>query len=57
MAPPSLSYWGAATCNITLLEMGYIQAKLYRDVLRDPETNTWRHILLGKAALLIKVFF
>lgn len=55
MAPPSLAYWGAVTCNITLLEMGYTQAKLYREVLQDPVTKTWRHILQGKQTFFIEI--
>jgi len=47
MAPPFLAYYGAYSCNITLLEIAYNQAKQYRRILQDPALKVWRHILSG----------
>lgn len=47
MAPPFISYYGAFTSNRTLVAEGANQVRLYREVLQDPVTKLWRHILLG----------
>jgi len=50
MVPPLLEYQGAAVGGSEgrkLLRESYAQIKGYRDVLRDPETNLWHHILNG----------
>lgn len=47
MVPPFLTYYAAQTHNISLLQISYDQCRLYRDMMQDPVTKTWRHILLG----------
>lgn len=47
MAPPFLAYYGAATCNATLLEIAYNQAKQYRTILQDGKIKVWKHIVSG----------
>jgi rhamnogalacturonyl hydrolase YesR len=48
MAPPFLAYYGAATCNATLLEIAYNQAKQYRTILQDGKIKVWKHIVSGQ---------
>ncbi|KAG8758222.1 hypothetical protein FRC14_000469, partial [Serendipita sp. 396] len=47
MGPPYLAYYGALFHNITLLQEAKRQIGLYREVLRDPQTSLWHHVLLG----------
>lgn len=47
MGPPSIAYYAAAKSDIRLLELSFTQVKLYREILQDVKTKTWRHILLG----------
>ncbi|KAH9820750.1 hypothetical protein DFH28DRAFT_1121103 [Melampsora americana] len=47
MVPPFLAYLGAINSDYAILENSYLQCKYYRDVLGDPETGTWRHVLKG----------
>ncbi|KAA1465990.1 Six-hairpin glycosidase [Dentipellis sp. KUC8613] len=50
MAPPFIAYYGAlqgGKAGQALLQEAYDQCRLYRDVLRDPQTGLWHHILLG----------
>lgn len=47
MVPPFLAYYGVIAQNRTLLEESYTQIKLYRNYLRDPTANMWKHVLLG----------
>lgn len=47
MAPPFIAYYGAFSLNKSLVEEGANQVRLYREVLQDPVTKLWRHILLG----------
>ena len=47
MGPPFISYYGAFSYNRTLVAEGANQVRLYRQVLQDPITKLWRHILLG----------
>lgn len=49
MAPPYLAYYAAFTGDreSQLLMEAYNNIKGYRDVLRDPDTGLWHHILLG----------
>ncbi|EGG11283.1 uncharacterized protein MELLADRAFT_90740 [Melampsora larici-populina 98AG31] len=47
MVPPFLAYVGAINSNFAILENSYLQCKYYRDVLRDGDTGTFRHILKG----------
>ncbi|KAG8820660.1 hypothetical protein FRC17_010080 [Serendipita sp. 399] len=47
MGPPFLAYYGALFHNVTLLKEAKRQIGLYREVLRDPQTNLWHHVLLG----------
>ena len=47
MVPPFISYYGAFTSNKTLVAEGANQVRRYREVLQDPVTKLWRHILLG----------
>ena len=55
MVPPLLAYQGAAVGGSEgrkLLQESYVQIKGYRNVLRDPETNLWHHILKGVLGLI-----
>lgn len=47
MAPPSIMYYGVVMSDLYLVQFGYEQAKAYRQVMQDPVTKTWYHILLG----------
>jgi rhamnogalacturonyl hydrolase YesR len=47
MNPPFLAYYGAWTGDVALLLEAKMQIGLYREVLRDPSTKLWRHVLLG----------
>ena len=50
MVPPYLAYYGALSTgneSITLLQEAYDQCRAYREILRDPEANLWKHIVLG----------
>lgn len=50
MAPPFIAYYGAAKGGAqgkSLLQNAYLQCKGYRTILRDPQTNLWRHIMEG----------
>lgn len=47
MTPPFLAYYGVLFNNATLMREAHNQIKLYRDILRDPETGLWRHIQRG----------
>jgi rhamnogalacturonyl hydrolase YesR len=47
MVPPFLAYYGLTTSNSTLLNESYTQIRLYRNYLRDPTQNLWKHVLLG----------
>ncbi|KAF5390489.1 hypothetical protein D9757_005183 [Collybiopsis confluens] len=48
MVPPFLAYYGLLTNNQSLLEDAYTQIKLYRNYLRDTQSNNlWKHIQLG----------
>ncbi|TFY55339.1 hypothetical protein EVG20_g9357 [Dentipellis fragilis] len=50
MAPPFIAYYGAlqgGKAGQALLQEAYDQCRLYRDVLLDPQTGLWHHILLG----------
>ncbi|MBW0563454.1 hypothetical protein O181_103169 [Austropuccinia psidii MF-1] len=49
MAPPFIAYYGAWSSNITLLELAYDQARLYRKALQDPHHKiwSWTHIKEG----------
>lgn len=49
MALPSIAYYGASKLDKDLLEISYTQSKLYRQILQDPITKTWRHILRGES--------
>lgn len=48
MGPPFIAYMGAIERNYTLLLEAKRQIGLYRDVLRDPRSGLWRHIVLGR---------
>ncbi|EJD53929.1 Six-hairpin glycosidase [Auricularia subglabra TFB-10046 SS5] len=51
MAPPFIAYSGVALGGSEgkdLVLNAYEQCKGYRDILRDPETNLWMHVLKGK---------
>lgn len=51
MAPPFIAYYGAlqgGSNGSALLQEAYDQCRLYRQYLRDPSTNLWRHIILGE---------
>jgi len=41
------AYYGVATGNTSMINEAYNQISLYRDELRDPTTNLWRHVVLG----------
>lgn len=50
MVPPYLAYYGALSSgneSIALLQEAYDQCRAYREILRDPESNLWKHIVLG----------
>ena len=47
MVPPFLAYYGVMSRNRTLLAQSYTQISLYRNYLRDPTQNMWRHVVLG----------
>jgi len=47
MAPPFIAYYGASSLNETLVAEGANQVRWYREVLQDPVTKLWGHILLG----------
>ncbi|KAF8152554.1 Six-hairpin glycosidase-like protein [Crassisporium funariophilum] len=49
MVPPFLAYYGVVTRNRSVVEESYNQIKLYRNYLRDPKQNLWKHILLGSS--------
>ncbi|PPR00481.1 hypothetical protein CVT24_004536 [Panaeolus cyanescens] len=45
MAPPFLAYYAADTDDAELLQESVRQSKLYREILQDPSTGVWRHII------------
>ncbi|KAF7313469.1 hypothetical protein HMN09_00502800 [Mycena chlorophos] len=45
MVPPFLAYAGASSQDNDLLHSAYLQCALYRDVLQDPTTGLWQHII------------
>ena len=51
MVPPVFAYWGALQTNLdtqrSYLRKAYDQLRLYRNYLRDPTTNAWKHVLMG----------
>lgn len=47
MVPPFLAYYGAQTSNVTLLQIAYDQCRMYRRLMQDQVTQTWRHVHLG----------
>ncbi|KAH9813859.1 hypothetical protein DFH28DRAFT_325797 [Melampsora americana] len=47
MAPPSIMYYGGVMSDFYLVQFGYEQVKAYREVMQDPVSKTWYHILLG----------
>ncbi|EGG11285.1 uncharacterized protein MELLADRAFT_90741 [Melampsora larici-populina 98AG31] len=47
MVPPFIAYLGAMNSDYAVLENSYLQCKYNRDVLLDPKSRTWRHILKG----------
>src|SRR5882757_10293251 len=50
MAPPFIANFGAyeqGHDRNALLQTAYDQCRLYRQYMRDPATNLWRHIELG----------
>jgi len=51
MVPPFLAYYGVISRNRTLLSESYNQIKLYRNYLRDPTANMWKHVLLGTSGI------
>lgn len=52
MVPPVIAYWGAlhpgTQIERDMLYEAYNQIKVYRDALRDPDTNTWHHVVWGE---------
>lgn len=50
MAPPFIAYYGAFSLNKTLVAEGANQVRLYREILQDPVTKLWRHIVLGSGS-------
>ncbi|CAG7849255.1 SubName: Full=Uncharacterized protein {ECO:0000313/EMBL:CCA67962.1} [Serendipita indica DSM 11827] len=52
MVPPSFAYWGAIQTDLEVqrkyLVKAYEQLRLYRDHLRDPNSNgLWMHVVMG----------
>ena len=52
MVPPVFAYWGAIQTDLELqrqyLVKAYEQLRLYRDHLRDPNSNgLWQHVVMG----------
>lgn len=42
------AYYGVVTQNSSMISTAVDQISLYRDVLRDPNTGLWQHVVLGK---------